>query len=87
MHVCCKDKLSKVLLQQIASNKNLKNAPVTSVDLEKDFFAYTIILTDRRYQSLLLANLENHLIINCYSLKINNKDGNEKSAFQAQINN
>lgn len=51
---------------------NLKNAPITSVDVERSFSVYKNILTDKR-QSFLLANLEKHLIINCYS-SIKNKD-------------
>lgn len=51
---------------------NLKNASITSVDVERSFSAYKNILSDKR-QSFLVANLENHLIINCYS-SIKNRD-------------
>lgn len=44
----------------------LKNAPITSVDVERSFSSYKHILSDRR-QNFLPENIEKHLIINCYA--------------------
>lgn len=52
---------------QIAPNilSALSNAPITSVDVERSFSAYKLILSDRR-QSFLAENIEKHLIVSVY---------------------
>ncbi|KAB0803224.1 hypothetical protein PPYR_00194 [Photinus pyralis] len=44
----------------------LSNAPITSVDVERSFSAYKLILSDRR-QSFLAENLEKHIIVSVNS--------------------
>ncbi|KAF5287137.1 hypothetical protein FQR65_LT12323 [Abscondita terminalis] len=43
----------------------LSNAPITSVDVERSFSAYKLILSDRRH-SFLADNIEKHLIVSLY---------------------
>lgn len=43
----------------------LKNAPITSVDVERSFSISKHMYSDRR-QNFLLHNFEKHLIINCF---------------------
>lgn len=45
---------------------NLKNAPITSVDVERSFSTFKHLLDDRRH-SFKMENLEKHLIVNFYN--------------------
>jgi hypothetical protein len=44
----------------------LKFAPVTSSDVERSFFTYKIILSDRRL-SMTAENMEKYLVVHCVS--------------------
>lgn len=45
---------------------SLKDAPITSCDVERSFSAYKMVLSDRR-QNFTMANLEKYLIIYCFN--------------------
>ena len=42
-----------------------KYAPITSVDVERSFFTYKYMYTDRRH-TFLQENFEKHVIVNCF---------------------
>lgn len=44
---------------------NFKNAPITSVDVERSFSIYKFLYNDRR-QNFLMENFEKHLVVYCF---------------------
>ena len=53
-------------LELLPSNiNNFKNAPITSVDVERSFSIYKYLYTDRKH-NILIENFEKQIIVNCF---------------------